>query len=40
MNHIFADLIVTCKVWIYLDDIMIGTLTIDEHQKLVKEVLK
>lgn len=40
MNHLFADLIVTGKVHIYLDDILIATLTIEEHRKLVKEVLK
>lgn len=40
MNHIFADLIVMGKVHIYLDDILIETLTIEEHQKLVKEVFK
>lgn len=40
MNHLFADLIVTGKVRIYLDDILIATLTIEEHRKLVKEVLK
>lgn len=40
MNHIFVDLIVTGKVRIYLDDILIGILTMEEHRKLVKEVLK
>ena len=40
MNDIFKDLIILGKVTIYLDDILIFTNDIEEHQKLVREVLK
>ena len=40
MNSIFADLIATGKVAVYLDDILIFTNTLEEHRKIVKEVLK
>ena len=40
MNHIFADLVVKGKVNVYLDDILIATETLEEHRKLVHEVLK
>ena len=40
MNSIFADLIALGKVAIYLDDILIFTDTLEEHRKIVKEVLK
>lgn len=40
MNHLFADLIVTGKVRVYLDDILICSLTLEKHRTLVKEVLK
>src|SRR5882762_7414766 len=34
MNEIFKDLIGTGKVFIYMDDILITTATLDEHQHL------
>ena len=40
MNSIFANLISAGKVTVYLDDILIFTDTIQEHQKVVNEVLK
>lgn len=40
MNVIFADLIVTGKVAVYLDDILIFSSTLDEHRKVVHEVLR
>ena len=40
MNNIFKDLIILSKVTIYLDDILIFTDNIEEHRKLVREVLK
>ena len=40
MNDIFKDLIILGKVTIYLDDILIFTNDIEEHRKLVREVLK
>ncbi|KAJ3529804.1 hypothetical protein NMY22_g8844 [Coprinellus aureogranulatus] len=39
MNSIFADLIVKGKVAVYLDDILIFTVTLEEHRKIVNEVL-
>lgn len=40
MDDIFQDLIATGKVVIYMDDILIGTETLEEHRTLVTEVLK
>jgi hypothetical protein len=40
MNHIFADLVARGKVAIYLDNILIFTSDLNEHRKIVKEVLK
>ena len=40
MNSIFADLIAEGVVDIYLDDILIHTRTLEEHHKVVHEVLK
>ena len=40
MNSIFADLIAAGKVAVYLDDILIFTQTLEEHRKIVQEVLK
>ena len=40
MNTIFADLIATGKVAVYLDDILIFSSTLDEHRKVVHEVLR
>lgn len=40
MNHIFADLIDTGKVIIYMDDILIFTATMEEHDKLIHLVLQ
>ena len=39
MNHLFRDLINRGKVVVYMDDIMIFTNTLEEHRKIVKEVL-
>src|SRR5882762_3841567 len=39
MNEIFKDLIGTGKVFIYLDDILITTATMEEHRQLVRQVL-
>ena len=39
MNHLFQDLINWGKVVVYMDDIMIFTNTLDDHWKIVKEVL-
>jgi hypothetical protein len=39
MNSIFADLIAQGKVAIYLDDILIWSSTLEEHRKIVHEVL-
>ena len=40
MNSIFADLIAEGKVAVYLDDILIFTITLEEHRQLVNEVLQ
>ena len=40
MNSIFADLIVQGKVAVYLDDILIYTKTLEEHEEIVKEAIK
>lgn len=40
MDDIFQDLIATGKVVIYMDDILIGTKTLEEHRAIVNEVLK
>ena len=40
MNSIFADLIATGKVAVYLDNILIANSDLKEHQELVREVLK
>ena len=40
MNDIFRDLINQGKVIIYLDDILIFSSDLDEHRRIVKEVLK
>jgi len=39
MNFIFSDLIVAREVAVYLDDILIFSMTLEEHRKIVKEVL-
>jgi hypothetical protein len=39
MNSIFADLIAQGKVAVYLDDILIWSSTLEEHCKIVHEVL-
>jgi len=39
MNEIFKDLIGTGKVFIYMDDILIATATMEEHHQLVRQVL-
>ena len=40
MDHIFQDLINTGKVSVYIDDIVIHTWTLEEHQCITKEVLE
>jgi hypothetical protein len=40
MNAIFADLIAKSKVAVYLDNILIWSATLEEHQKIVHEVLR
>jgi hypothetical protein len=40
MNTIFADLVAEGKVAVYLDDILIFTLDLEEHRRVVREVLK
>jgi len=40
MNEVFKDLIDTGKVFIYMDDILIATMTLEEHRDLVKQVLQ
>ena len=40
MNYIFSDLIAKGVVAVYLDDILIFTLTMEEHRQTVKDVLK
>ena len=40
MNSIFADLIASGKVAVYLDDILIFTEDLTEHRKIVHEVLQ
>src|SRR5882724_13445891 len=40
MNDTFKDLIATGKVFIYMDDILIATATLEEHRKLVSQVLQ
>lgn len=39
MNAIFADLIAAGKVAVYLDDILIFSSDLQEHQQVVREVL-
>lgn len=40
MDNIFQDLITTGKVIIYMDDILVGTETLEEHRLLITEILK
>jgi hypothetical protein len=40
MNSVFADLIATGVVAVYMDDILIYTPTLVEHRKIVREVLQ
>jgi hypothetical protein len=40
MNEIFKDLADTGKVFIYMDDILIATPTLEEHRQLVSQVLQ
>src|SRR5713226_630600 len=40
MNEVFKDLIDTGKVFIYMDDILIATSTLEEHHHLVNLILK
>lgn len=40
MNNIFSDLITEGKVSVYLDDILIFTITLEEHRAVVREVLR
>lgn len=40
MDDIFQDLIATGKVVIYMDNILVGTETLEEHRTIVTEILK
>ena len=40
MNHLFCNLINQGKVVIYMDNIMIFTKTLEEHQKITQQVLQ
>jgi hypothetical protein len=40
MNAIFADLIAEGKVAVYLNDILIWSITLDEHRKIIYKVLQ
>ena len=40
MNELFKDLIDTGLVFIYMDDILIATKTMEQHRELVKQVLQ
>ena len=40
MNHIFRDLIINNQVAVYLDDILIYSKTLEEHRKIVNQVLQ
>src|SRR5216684_1890433 len=40
MNKVFKDLIDTGKVFIYMDDILIATATLEEHRRLINLVLE
>jgi Reverse transcriptase (RNA-dependent DNA polymerase) len=40
MNELFKDLIDLGKVFIYMDDILIATATLEEHRSLVRQVLE
>ena len=40
MNELFKDLIDTGLVFIYMDDILITTQTMEQHRELVKQVLQ
>src|SRR5229473_74538 len=40
MNEVFKDLIDTGKVFIYMDDILIATATMEEHHRLVNLILE
>src|SRR5216684_3219710 len=40
MNELFKDLIDTGLMFIYMDDILIATKTLEQHRELVKQVLQ
>ena len=40
MNHIFRDLIINNQVAVYLDDILIYSKMLEEHRKIVNQVLQ
>ena len=40
MNHIFCDLIAKGVVEVYMDDILVHTITIEEHRQVTREVLR
>ena len=40
MDTLFCELIMSGKIIIYMDDILIFTQTIDEHKSIVKQVLQ
>jgi len=40
MNEILRDLINKRKVAVFVDDVLVGTETEEEHDKIMKEILK
>lgn len=40
VNRVFADMVKDDKIIIYLDDIMIATVEIDDHFKILREVFE
>jgi len=40
MDTLFRELIITGKIIIYMDDILIFTQTMEEHQDIVRQVLQ
>jgi len=40
MNELFKDLIASSTVFIYMDDILIATCTMEEHRRVIRQVLQ
>ena len=40
LSQIFGDLVVENKVFIYVDDFLVVSLTFDEHMEILEEVFK